>query len=60
LKGMEALRDSPQPAVNKAILERLGVVPSAALRLPLLLPSPDQIERAIEGLNGLLKVPTPV
>lgn len=33
--AIEALRKHPQPATNKALLERLGVLPSARLRLPL-------------------------
>ena len=44
--GIEALRGIPQPQVNKAILHRLGVLPSGALRLPLEDAPVDVVERA--------------
>jgi 4-hydroxy-tetrahydrodipicolinate synthase len=57
LKGIEALRDSPQPAVNKAILHHLGVLPNPALRLPRLPPPEAETEQALSGLKGLIRLP---
>lgn len=34
-KAIEALRGSPQPATNKALLQDIGVIPSKSVRLPL-------------------------
>jgi len=44
--GIEALRGIPQPQVNKAILHRLGILPSGALRLPLEEAPEEIVERA--------------
>lgn len=35
VKAIEALRGSPQPATNKALLQDIGVLPSKSVRLPL-------------------------
>lgn len=52
LVGIEALRKEAQPAANKAILARLGILDSNRVRLPL--QSLDEVEAVWSGLKGLL------
>ncbi len=40
---IEAVRSNPQPATNKALLHRWGVLPSPAVRLPLTAADPDVV-----------------
>ena len=51
--ALEAIRKSPQPATNKAVLARLGVLDSGRVRLPLAeAASLDALMPALEGLTG--------
>lgn len=53
LKGIEALRGVPQPAANKAILHRWGIIPNPDVRLPLENFAFDLIEPTVARLEGL-------
>jgi 4-hydroxy-tetrahydrodipicolinate synthase len=54
--ALQALRKSPQPATSKAVLHRLGVLPTAMPRLPVL-PVEDAVTEAVmAGLSGLRQV----
>lgn len=57
LPGIEAIRKSPQPATNKALLERLGVLPSARIRLPLLDADRESVDKCQAELKGLVRFP---
>lgn len=50
---LDALRTSPQPATNKALLHRLGVLASPTPRLPLLPADPAAVARAWECVEPL-------
>ncbi|HVT11216.1 MAG TPA: dihydrodipicolinate synthase family protein [Fimbriimonadaceae bacterium] len=51
LPALEALRKSPQPATNKAILAKIGVLDSARVRLPLAeAPAAEQLAELLKGL----------
>ena len=50
---IEAIRAQPQPAANKALLHRWGVLPRADVRLPLLgVESVDELSGFIESVIG--------
>jgi 4-hydroxy-tetrahydrodipicolinate synthase len=44
LPAIEALRGKPQPATNKGLLADIGVLPSAAVRLPLNVADPSAVK----------------
>ncbi len=54
LPGIEALRGVPQPATNKAVLHKNGVLPNATVRLPLEDLQAESLQVAWERLQGLL------
>lgn len=54
LRGIEALRGVPQPATNKAVLHRTGIIPCPDVRLPLENLSPDLLDATMDRLQGLL------
>lgn len=54
LKGIEALRGVPQPATNKAVLHRMGILPHPDVRLPLDNLAADALETTMGRLQGLL------
>lgn len=56
LKAIQALRESPQPATNKAILARIGVLDSPRVRLPL--QEISDVEPMMERMVGLIQRPT--
>lgn len=51
LPVLESVRQGPQPALNKALLVRLGVLPSASIRLPLM-PAPEERVDAAWGIGA--------
>ena len=51
LGAIETFRKSPQPATNKALLQRLGILDSGRLRLPLV--EPESVESAWTAFEGL-------
>jgi 4-hydroxy-tetrahydrodipicolinate synthase len=56
-RALEKLRGAPQPETNKALLHRIGVLPTPALRLPLTRGSDeavDAVQGPIEALLGPL------
>lgn len=54
LKGIETLRKTPQPAMNKAVLASLGILDSGRLRAPLEEPGGELLRQALEALHGLV------
>lgn len=54
LKGIDALRGVPQPATNKAVLHRMGILPHPDVRLPLENPSEEALQTTMDRLQGLL------
>jgi 4-hydroxy-tetrahydrodipicolinate synthase len=56
LPAIRALRALPQPAANKALLARLGVLPSAAVRLPLTPAPAEAVEDALDTIRRTLGV----
>lgn len=52
LPVIEALRKVRQPATHKAILHRQGVLPTPAVRLPLLAPPEEVVRAAIAAVEG--------
>jgi len=54
-KGIEALRGVPQPQINKAMLFRMGVLPSCAARLPLEDAPVDLVEKTWETIRDLVR-----
>lgn len=50
---LEALRSSPQPATHKQVLQRMGVIAHADLRLPLLDPAVGSTESVIAMVEAL-------
>jgi len=50
--ALEAIRKSPQPACNKAVLARLGVLDSGRVRAPLA--EAGAVEELMEALHGLV------
>lgn len=54
LKGIEALRGVPQPATNKAVLHRTGILPHPDVRLPLENLTKVALETTMSRLQGLL------
>jgi dihydrodipicolinate synthase/N-acetylneuraminate lyase len=55
LPAIRALRTTPQPAGNKAILHRLGVIPNPAPRLPLLPIADLAVQAAWHEVSRLVK-----
>jgi 4-hydroxy-tetrahydrodipicolinate synthase len=53
----ETLFAEPNPTVIKAVLHRLGHIPSPVVRLPLLAARPDSTEAALAMAAGLTAVP---
>jgi 4-hydroxy-tetrahydrodipicolinate synthase len=53
----QALFAEPNPTVIKAVLHRLGQIPSPAVRLPLLPASPDSAEAALRAAAELAPLP---
>lgn len=54
LPCIEALRARPQPALNKACLERIGIVANRKVRLPLESESDEQADSALAAIEGRL------
>jgi len=54
MPAIESLRGVPQPAANKAILHRAGILPSPGLRLPLQKVSDETLQPLVEGLQKFL------
>jgi len=54
LKGIEALRGVPQPATNKAVLHKIGIIPHPSVRLPLEGINDEALQTALGRLEGLL------
>lgn len=52
--AIESLRAVPQPAANKAVLHRMGILQSSGLRLPLQKMSDETLQPLIEGLQKFL------
>ena len=52
--AIESLRAVPQPAANKAVLHRMGILQSSGLRLPLQKMSDETLQLLIEGLQKFL------
>jgi 4-hydroxy-tetrahydrodipicolinate synthase len=52
--ALAAIRKSSQPATNKAMLERAGVLPQAAVRLPLLAVGVDAADAVWEEVGKLM------
>jgi 4-hydroxy-tetrahydrodipicolinate synthase len=50
---IEAIRKSPQPATNKAVMERLGIIDSGQLRLPLLPATEEQAASVLRSCESL-------
>lgn len=48
LPAIRAIRAASQPACHKAVLHRLGIIPNPAVRLPLLPPPEEEVERILE------------
>ncbi len=53
----QALFSEPNPVVIKAVLRRLGDIPSEAVRLPLLAARPESAEAALAAAAELITVP---
>jgi 4-hydroxy-tetrahydrodipicolinate synthase len=53
----QALFSEPNPVVIKAVLHRLGHIPSAAVRLPLLAARSESAEAALAAAAELIAVP---
>ena len=52
LPAIQALKAAPQPALNKALLHRTGVLPHPTVRLPLTPTDPEHIAAEIEAQLG--------
>lgn len=55
LVAIRALRSTPQPAGNKEILRRLGVLPSASVRLPLIAPESKDLDQVAEVVRRFVR-----
>lgn len=55
MPAIEALRRSPQPATNKEMLRRRGIIDHAAPRLPLLPASPETLGHVWEAIARLAR-----
>lgn len=53
LPVIELLRELPQPAVHKAVLQYKGVIESSAVKLPLLAAHQAVVDKALEALGML-------
>ncbi|MBN9503514.1 MAG: hypothetical protein BGO01_19360 [Armatimonadetes bacterium 55-13] len=53
LKGIDALRGVPQPQINKAVLERMEILPNSSVRLPLQQAPIEQVTKAWADLESL-------
>ncbi|MFQ3677559.1 MAG: dihydrodipicolinate synthase family protein [Fimbriimonadaceae bacterium] len=49
--AMHELRRFPQPSAHKSVLRRMGILPSGAMRLPLLEATPDTVEEELRILR---------
>ena len=54
LPCLAAVRSHKQPAMNKALLHKLGILPRPDLRAPLSAPSPDSVEELAALLTNVL------
>lgn len=54
LPALETIRKMPQPAANKAILERLGIIDSGHVRLPLIAIDPAAGDEALRAVSEII------
>lgn len=54
--SVEALRAGPQPALNKAVLHRLGILPDPRMRPPLVACPDDRVAAAMAALEASLGI----
>lgn len=57
LPAIQALKAAPQPALNKALLHRMGILLHPTVRLPLTPADPDSAAAEIEGRLGPVFAP---